>query len=89
MFLKQSLQIVQIHDLHVADSQSEWSAKQVPWAEITQLILPHSMFIIVSVKNTVFVFGRIDEDNQSTSINRMVIITTQWQKYGNQLDIYV
>ena len=55
LFLKQSLWIVQIHNLHVANSQSEWSAKQIPWAEITQLILPHSMFIIASMKNTLII----------------------------------
>ena len=57
------------------------SAEIIPVAEITQL--PHSMYTIASVENTLFAFGGRDEDNQPTSdVYRYNSAANIWEAAG-------
>lgn len=57
------------------------SAEIIPVSEITQL--PHSMYTIASVENTIFAFGGRDEDNQPTSdVYRYNSAANIWEAAG-------
>ena len=57
------------------------TAEQIPVTEITQL--PHSMFTIASVEDTLFAFGGKDEDDQPTSdVYRYNSVAKVWEPAG-------